>query len=112
MRAMSALRICRVIVSIALAAPAFTLAEEKPKTLTEAKAAFTKADKALNDAWAAAKKTLGESEFAELRVRQRIWVKYREDLPRSANRDNYEPEGKQTAAYCETAATMTESRAD
>ena len=86
--------------------------EEKPKTLAEAKAKFAKADKALNEAWAAAKKALGESEFAELQVRQRDWLKYREDQSRGANRDNGEPEGKQSAAYFETSAALIQSRAD
>lgn len=86
--------------------------EPKPKTLAEAKAEFAKADKALNAAWAAAKKALGESEFAELQVKQRDWLKYREDQARGANRDNGEPEGKQSAAYFETSAALTQSRAD
>lgn len=88
-------------------------AEEKPKTLAEAKAEFTKADKALNEAWAAAKKALlEESEFAELQVRQRIWLQYREVQALGANRDNGEPEGKQTVAAFETGAALTRSRAD
>ena len=78
---MSGLRIYRVIVAIVLATPVFVSAEEQtPKTLAEAKAEFAKADKALNEAWAAAKKALPESEFAELQVKQRNWVKYRDDL--------------------------------
>ena len=110
---MSVSKMWVLIVALLLAAPTVLLAaEEKPKTLAEAKTAFAKADKALNDAWAAAKKTLGESEFAELQGKQRNWLKYREDLSRGANRDNGEPEGKQSAWYYDTAATMTESRAD
>ena len=100
-------------VGVLLALPLFAAAaEEKPKTLAEAKAAFGKADKALNEAWAAAKKALGEAEFAELQVKQRNWLKYREDQARAANRDNGEPEGKQTAAYYEAPAELTQSRAD
>jgi hypothetical protein len=38
-------------------------AQEKKLTRQQAKAAFEKADKALNEAWAAAKKALPESEF-------------------------------------------------
>src|ERR1044071_9537254 len=100
-------------VGVLLALPLFAAAaEEKPKTLAEAKAAFTKADKALNEAWAAAKKALGEAEFAELQVKQRDWVKYKEDMSRRANRDSGDPEGKQSATYFETAAALTQSRAD
>ena len=96
-----------VRVAVALALPLLAAAaEEKPKTLAEAKAAFAKADKALNEAWAAAKKALGESEFAELQIKQRDWLKYREDQARGANRENSEPEGKQTAAYFEAAAAL------
>jgi uncharacterized protein YecT (DUF1311 family) len=110
---MSGWRISRAIIAFVLTMPALVSAQEqKAKTLPETKAAFVKADKALNDAWAAAKKALPESEFAELQIKQRDWVKYREDLARGANRDNAEPEGKQTAAYFETAAEMTSSRAD
>ena len=100
-------------VAVALALPMLVaVAEEKPKTLAEAKAAFTKADKALNEAWTAAKKTLEELEFADLQVKQRNWLKYKEDMSRRANRDNGEPEGKQSATYFETAAALTQSRAD
>jgi uncharacterized protein YecT (DUF1311 family) len=110
---MRACRKCWLTTAVTLTAPLLFAAEEaKPTTLAEAKAAFAKADKALNEAWAAAKKTLAESEFAELQVKQRDWMKYREDRARGANRDNGEPEGKQTAAYFETAAELTASRAD
>jgi len=108
---MNALRTCSLTVAV-MVLPMLLLAEQKPKTLAEAKAAFTKADKALNEAWAAAKKTLEESEFAALQIKQRDWVKYRDDQARGANRDNGDPETKQTAAYFETAAELTSSRAD
>lgn len=111
--AMSAFKIYWASLAIILAASALVSAEEpKPKTLAEAKAAFTKADKALNEAWAAAKKALEESEFTALQAKQRQWVLYRDDKARGANRDNGEPEGKQTAAYFETAAELTQARAD
>jgi uncharacterized protein YecT (DUF1311 family) len=104
---------CRIIVGLLFLLPLFVSGEEqKQLTLAEAKAAFAKADKALNDAWAAAKKALGESDFAVLQIKQRDWVKYREDLARGANRDNGEPEGKQTAVYLQTAAELTSTRVD
>ena len=86
--------------------------EPKPKTLAEAKAAFAKADKALNDAWAAAKKALDESEFAELPTKQRRWVLYRDDRARGHDRDRSEAEAKKTSEYYETAAELTQARAD
>jgi uncharacterized protein YecT (DUF1311 family) len=99
--------------AVALTLPYLVFAQEqKPKTLAEAKAAFTTADKALNEAWGAAKKALSESDFATLQIKQRDWMKYREDAARGANRDNGEAEGKLTAAYYETASEMTATRAD
>ena len=106
-------RVWKLSVAILLVLTAFASAkEEKPKSLEEAKAAFAKADKALNEAWAAAKKSLAESDFTELQVKQRAWMKYREDQARGANRDAGEPETKSTAAYYEAATEMTASRAD
>lgn len=99
---------------VMLAMPALFGAQEepKPKTPAEAKAAFAKADKALNEAWAATKKALPESEFAELQIKQRGWVKYRESQARAANRDNNEPEGKESTVYYEAVTDLTQSRAD
>jgi uncharacterized protein YecT (DUF1311 family) len=105
--------ICRLSLVVALAASRlFAAEEETPKTLGEAKAAFVKADKALNEAWAAVKKAVPEPGFTELQVKQRDWMKFREDQARAANRDNNEPEGKMTAAYYEATAELTRSRAD
>src|SRR4051812_41950136 len=110
---MIALRMYGIGVALLLAATVFVSAEgEKTKTLAEANTELVKADKALNEAWAAAKKALDESALAQLQVKQRRWLKYREDQARAANRDNGEPEGKQSAAYFETSATLTQSRAD
>jgi uncharacterized protein YecT (DUF1311 family) len=99
--------------AILLMLPAFVSGkEEKPKSLEEAKTAFVKADKALNEAWAAAKKALAEPDFAELQIKQRDWMKFREDRARGANRDAGQPETKLTAAYYEAATEVTASRAD
>lgn len=57
--------------------------EEKKLTPQQAKAKFEKADKALNEAWAAAKKVLDEAEFNKLKEDQRAWVEYRDYLARS-----------------------------
>jgi uncharacterized protein YecT (DUF1311 family) len=103
----------KVAVALAVVPLLSAAAEEKAKTLAEAKAEFTKADKALNEAWAAAKKALlEESEFAELQVKQRIWLQYREVQALGANRENGEQEGKQTVAAFETSAALTRSRVD
>jgi hypothetical protein len=64
---MSVFKLCQLSLVIVLSAAVFASAEEpEPKTPPEAKAAFANADKALNDAWAAATKALSESEFADL----------------------------------------------
>lgn len=89
------------------------LAEEgKEPTLAEAKAAFAKADRALNEAWAAAKKALPESVMAELTIRQRAWVEFRD---RRARLETPEPESDAAAArrspvYFATAAQLTDDR--
>ena len=69
-----------------LLAAAFTSAgpaAEKPLSREATKALFDKADRALNEAWAAAKKALSEQEFASLKEEQRAWVEYRDELARS-----------------------------
>ena len=81
-------------------------------SLAEAKAAFAKADKALNEAWTAAKKALPESEFASLQIKQRDWMKFRESGARAESRDAGEAEGSRNAAYYEAAARITESRVE
>jgi uncharacterized protein YecT (DUF1311 family) len=104
---------CRLSMVFVLALSRLLAAEEEtPKTLGEAKAEFAKADGALNEAWAAVKKTLPEPAFSELQIKQRDWMKFREDRARGANRENNEPEGKLTAAYYETAAELTQTRVD
>ena len=103
--------ILTLAIVLGLQVPAFA-ADEKPKTLAEAKAAFAKADKALNDAWAAAKKALDESEFATLQMKQRQWVLYRDDRARGEDRNMTDAEAKKSAEYYETAAEMTQSRAE
>ena len=60
-----------------------SLAQEKKLTSAKAKAAFDRADKALNAAWTEAKKTLPESEFNKLKEDQRAWVEHRDYLARS-----------------------------
>ena len=73
-------------------------AQQPGRELAEAKAAFAKADKNLNDAWTAIRKKLPESVFAELKTRQREWIEGREAAKRA-------PE------YWITATKLTEERA-
>jgi len=93
-------------------AGSLAVAEEKKLSQPEAKAAFAKADKSLNEAWAAAKKALSESEFAELQIKQRDWMKFREDRARGENRELGEAEAKKSAGYYEAAAEITQTRVE
>ncbi|HYJ04856.1 MAG TPA: lysozyme inhibitor LprI family protein [Chthoniobacterales bacterium] len=87
-------------------------AEDQTSELTEAKAAFAKADRALNEAWTAMKKALPNKIFAELKGQQRGWLESRdrralESLPTP----NDAAEAKRSAAYWQTAASLTDVRA-
>ena len=57
--------------------------EASPANKEEAKAEFVKADRELNEAWAAVKKALPEGEFQKLKEDQRAWVEYRDYIARS-----------------------------
>lgn len=76
----AALRLCLFLSLISLLVQ--TAHADEAKTLTP-KAAFAKADTALNTAWAAAKAALSETEFNQLREDQRGWLQYRDYLARS-----------------------------
>lgn len=109
---MNAFGVCLTVTLILAMQVTSPAEEEKPKTLADAKAAFAKADKALNAAWAAAKAALSEPEFAALQMKQRDWVKYRDDGARGEDRNMTDAEAKKSPEYYETAAEMTQSRAD
>ncbi|MCA1658748.1 MAG: DUF1311 domain-containing protein, partial [Verrucomicrobiaceae bacterium] len=110
---MSVARISRLGFAIVwLVSALVATAEEKTPTLAEAKAAYAKADRALNEAWAAAKKALSESEFAELQIKQRAWVKFRESGARGENREAGEKEEARDATYFEAAARITQTRVE
>lgn len=86
-------------------------------TLTpkQAKAKFEKADKALNDAWAAAKAALPESEFIKLKESQRAWVEYRDYLARSplyTGADSQEELALDSPDYLSAAAELEDMRTD
>jgi len=80
-----------------LFAAAFVLpgfAQDKKFTLQHAKALFEKADKALNDAWAAAKKALPEGDFNKQKEDQRDWGEHRDFLACSPMYTGAEAQGE------------------
>ena len=91
---------------------AIAQAEDQTSNLTEAKAAFAKADRTLNEAWTAAKKAVPDKIFAELKTKQREWLESRDRRAlESSPTPNDAAEAKRSAAYWQTAATLTEARA-
>lgn len=84
--------------------------EQKEPTLAEAKAAFAKADRALNEAWAAIKDALPESTVQELTIRQRAWVEYRDRRARLEASGADEAAARRSPSYFSTAAELTEDR--
>jgi uncharacterized protein YecT (DUF1311 family) len=87
-------------------------AQEKEAALAEAKARFDKADRALNNAWIAFKKTLPADVFEKAKEKQRDWVEFRDGQALIASGQLNEAEAKRWPAYFTTAATLTEARAD
>lgn len=87
-------------------------AEDQNANPAEAKAAFTKADRALNEAWTAIKKALPEKIFTDLKAQQRGWIESRDRLALEASPAPKDAaEAKRSAAYWKTAASLTEARA-
>lgn len=84
--------------------------EQKEPTLAEAKAAFAKADRALNEAWAAMKKALPESEVQELTIRQRAWVEFRDRRARWEAPEPDETAARRSPSYFSFAADLTQDR--
>ncbi|MCF7786413.1 MAG: DUF1311 domain-containing protein [Prosthecobacter sp.] len=90
-------------------------AQDKPLDAKAAKAAFDKADHALNEAWAAAKKALPETEFNKLKEDQRAWVDYRDYLARSPMYTGAEGQGElplDAPEYLEAAAGLEDMRTE
>ncbi|MCB1278950.1 lysozyme inhibitor LprI family protein [Prosthecobacter sp.] len=91
------------------------VAQEKQLGAKEAKALFEKADRALNDAWAAAKKALPETEFNALKESQRAWVEHRDYLARSPMYTGADAQGElslDAPEYLEAAAGLAEDRTE
>jgi len=102
----------RLAIVLSLLVTAGARAEDQKSTLTEAKAAFAKADRTLNEAWAAVKKALPEKIFTELKAQQRAWIESRDrGALESSSNPKDAAEAKQSAAYWQTAASLTEARA-
>lgn len=86
--------------------------EDQKSNLAAAKAAFAKADRALNEAWTALRKHLPEKVFAELKTQQKGWLESRDQRALEASPTPKDAaEAKQSAAYWETAARLTDERA-
>lgn len=96
------------------AALCFTVeAQDKKLTAGQAKAFYEKADKALNEAWAAVKAALPESEFTKLKEDQKMWGAYRDHLARSPMYTGAEADGElslDAPEYLEAAAYLAEDR--
>ncbi len=87
--------------------------EPKQPTKAEAKVAFEKADKALNEIWAKAKTDLPASQFEALKIDQRGWIEWRDYIAASfANVGSEVPEdkAKDTSEYLALAADLMETR--
>ncbi|WP_395731659.1 lysozyme inhibitor LprI family protein [Prosthecobacter sp.] len=90
-------------------------AQDKPMSANEARAAFDKADHALNAAWAAARQALPETDFNKLKEDQRAWVEYRDYLARSPMYTGVDAQGDlalDSPAYLEAAAGLEDMRSE
>lgn len=90
-------------------------AQDKPLEAKAARAAFDKADRALNAAWAAAKQALPEEEFNKLKEDQRAWVEYRDYLARSPMYTGADAQGElalEAPEYLEAAAGLEDMRTE
>ncbi len=90
-------------------------AQDKPLDAKAAKAAFDQADRALNEAWAAAKQKLPEAEFNKLKEDQRAWVEYRDYLARSPSYTGADAQGDlplDAPEYLQAAASLEDMRTE
>lgn len=88
-------------------------AQEKAPTLAEAKTAFAKADRALNQAWSAAKAAAAEeSRERRLTVSQREWLDFREERAREESERAGEKDAKRSPIYHSIAAELTDARTE
>ena len=85
---------------------------EKEPTLAEAKAAFAKADRALNQAWSTAKAATSGGTLAELTQKQRAWLEFRDYRAGYESEQAGQKDPKRSAVWHTTAAGLTESRVE
>jgi uncharacterized protein YecT (DUF1311 family) len=86
-------------------------AEKKP-TLAEAKAAFAKADRALNEAWSAAKAAASGGTLGELTQKQREWLESRDYHAGFESTAVGQKDRKRSPVWHTTATNLTEMRAE
>lgn len=82
-------------------------------TLAQARAEYAAADKTLNELYEAAKKKLTPGRFERLRVDQRHWLVFREELalaPSYSGVPEDTEEAKRTPSYFSSLATITKDR--
>lgn len=87
-------------------------AAEKPPTLAEAKAAFAKADRELNQAWSAAKAAVTGSTLTDLTQSQRDWLEFRNESAQRESEQAGEKDPKRSATWHSMAASLSVSRAE
>lgn len=101
------------IVCAATFANAQDVKPEKEPTLAEAKAAFAKEDRSLNQAWSAAKAAAAKlGAVEELTQKQRAWLEYRDYQAGHESSALGEKEPKRSAVWHTTAAGLTQSRVE
>ena len=96
---------------LVLLAVGVAVAEEAGAELAKAKAAFSKADKNLNDAWTAMRKKVPERVFAEFKTKQREWIEARDRQALESARPKEAAAAKGSPEYWSTATRLTEERA-
>jgi uncharacterized protein YecT (DUF1311 family) len=85
---------------------------EREPTLAEAKAAFAKADRELNQAWSAAKAAVHSREQARLTASQREWLEFRDERARAESHAAGQKNPKTSVIWHSVAADLTTSRAE
>lgn len=108
--------ICLLALIFTFGASAFVQAQqeapEKVPALAEAKAEFAKVDRALNQAWRAAKSAVEGQALAQLTLSQREWLEFRDERAKQESESAGEKEAKRSATWHTTAAALTQSRVD
>ena len=87
-------------------------AQETTISLGEARAAFEKADRSLNQAWAAFRPTLPPEVFNMAKYKQREWLEARDQQALLASGATDITRAKLSPSYFTTAAALTQARAD